>query len=247
MKLLLSGQMLVHEDTNGNGKRLCAHITGHIQNHRLESHDQGELLDDCLEKTDDRRYADPHKHEKHQPGKTFSDAELHRLLQILLRGQTTELCVILTHLVIDNLYYILRGDDTQDAVVVRQNRYGLLGIVLDLFQTVFYFFVGIHIRICRSSDILQTRSVPRDDQILQINGSVVHTVVIQHIDHGDVVVFRRLLDQRAHRLLDGKTAVQCDKIGGHTARNRVFIVRSQHLNRLSRLRIHQLQPGSFLL
>lgn len=40
------------------------------------------------------------------------------LLQILLCGQSGELCIVLTHLIVYHLYNIIRCDDSEDVLIL---------------------------------------------------------------------------------------------------------------------------------
>ncbi len=49
-QLLLSGGLFVHENTDGNGQGLGAHVACHIQDQRLKAHDDWELGHDGFKK-----------------------------------------------------------------------------------------------------------------------------------------------------------------------------------------------------
>ena len=57
-------------------------------------------------------------------------------MQILLRGQTCQLCVIITHLVVDCFDQVVRCDRSDDFIVVIEHRDGILRIVFQLFDLI---------------------------------------------------------------------------------------------------------------
>ena len=88
MRLLLSGQLLVHQDPDRDRQRLGADVAGHIQNQRLEDHHDRQLRHNRLEEADHAGDDHAESQKEDQPGKTLLHALLQRLVQILLSGQT---------------------------------------------------------------------------------------------------------------------------------------------------------------
>ena len=136
MQLVLRAQIFVHQYADRDRQRLRADVAGHVQNERLEADDDRQHGNNALERADDRGNAHAEKEQDDQPRQTLFDALRDRFVQIFLGGQTGELCIVLAQLVIDGLDNVLRGDDADDLFVPVQNRQGVLGVILDLFDAV---------------------------------------------------------------------------------------------------------------
>ena len=227
LQLFAGGQLLVHQDTDGDRQRLGADIAGHIQHHRLEADDDGQHRHHRLEHSDHRGNHHAEEQQGDQPRQTLLDALQHRLVQIFLAGQTAEFCVVVAHLVVHDLHDVCRGDDAQQRTAVVQHGQGFFGIFGDPIQTFADLFVVGHIGVRAADDILQLVARPCHDQVFQVDGTVVFFRFIHHIQGRDVVVFARLLDQLAHGLPDGQILADADVVGGHAAADLVLIVGHQ--------------------
>ena len=71
LQFLLKSQALIDQHTDGDRQRLGADVTGHIQYHGLEGHQDGQALHDKFKGADHRRYSQAQEHKDNQPGKTF--------------------------------------------------------------------------------------------------------------------------------------------------------------------------------
>ena len=155
-------------------------------------------------------------------------------MQILFCSQTGELCIIITHFVIDNLNDILRCDNTCNTVIFQKNRNGILRIILDLFDTVTDLFMIHDIRIGFTDQIVKLGIFPGNDQILQFNGSVKLAFPVCYIDRGNVIVFSRLLDKLTHCLSDSQILMDHDEICRHQTTDFIVLIRQKQLDILSR-------------
>ena len=122
-------QCLIHQNTDGNCQRLRTDITGHVEDHRLEDHQNRQLLYHLLKQTDNSRYAHAKSQQDQQPRQSLFDTLPQRLLQIFLRSQTCQLRVILTHLIIYNFDDALGGDNTKHPILLIQQRDQTLRII----------------------------------------------------------------------------------------------------------------------
>ena len=55
-------------------------------------------------------------------------------MKIFLRSKTGQLCIIITHLIIDDFNNIRRRDDSDNLSVAAQNRNGILRVILQIFD-----------------------------------------------------------------------------------------------------------------
>ena len=175
-----------------------------------------------------------------QPGKTFFHALPQGLFQILLRGKTCQHGVVLAHSIVHQIDDAGGGDDAQQPVVVVQHGNGVLGIVLQIFDTVIDLLLRIYIRIGSHDQLLQGMILPGNDQIFQINGTVKLLSLCHHKQRGNIVILGRLSDEAAHSLLDGEIFPDDDTVGRHTAADLILIKRRDHLNVMPHVIVHQL-------
>ena len=92
-------------------------------------------------------------------------------MQILFCGQTTELCVVLAHLVINYLNDVLRGDNAEKTVVVVEYGDRRLGIVLELFDTIVDRFLRVKVREGSDGNRIKSIIPARCNQISQVDRS----------------------------------------------------------------------------
>ena len=246
LRLLFSSQFLIHENTDRDSKGLGSDVAGHVENQRLEAHEDCKLRDNRLKHTHNTRNDEAESQQKDKPRKPLPDTVLQRFLQVFLCGKTGELCVILAHLIIGDLRDIRCGDGADDTVVLGQNRNGFLRIFLQRFETVIHALIRIDIRIVGRDDVLEPCIRPCNDKVLEIYRTVIDAVRIQHEENGNIVVLCCLGDDGRHRFLYGEGSAQSDKIRRHPRTDQLFIVGCERLELCPRFRIHQLQPCLFL-
>ena len=70
-QLLHRGDVLIHQDTDGDSQRLGADIACHVEDHRLEADKKGDTVNDRFENTDYRGNAHAEEEQQHQPRETF--------------------------------------------------------------------------------------------------------------------------------------------------------------------------------
>ena len=230
MQLFGGGQVLIHQHADGNGQRLGAHIARHIQHHGLEADDDGQDGHHRLEGAHHRGHQHPEEKQGDQPRQTLFDALEHALVQVLLAGQTAQLCVIIAHLIIHQLDDIRRGDDAHQLSGVVQDGQRTLGIVHDTVDAVADLLVVRHIGVRPGDELLEAVVRPGDDEVFQIDGTVELLVLVHDIEGGDVVVLAGLLHQLTHGLPDGHVLPDADVVGGHAAADLVFSIGQQHLH-----------------
>ena len=146
LQLLFRRELIVHQGANRDSERLGTDISGHVQNQGLEGHDNREARHHAFEESHYGRDDHTEAKEQDKPGQTLLDALLQRLVQIFLRGETCQLCVVLSHLIADHLCDFLRGDCAEDVVVGRKDRNTLLGIIPDNPDAVLDALIGVDIR-----------------------------------------------------------------------------------------------------
>ena len=100
-------------------------------------------------------------------------------------------------------------------------------------------------RIGTADQIFQLHMLSCDDQILQLDGSVVLLLPIHHIDRGNVIIFSGLTHQLPHGLPDGQIVVNQDKIGGHITTDLILVVGQQKPDVLAGLFVQH--PQNFTL
>ena len=198
-----------------------------------------------LKYSNHRRYYHAQAQKNDQPGHTFLHTFLKRLLQVLLCSQAGEHGVIFTHLIIYQINDIGRCDHTQKPVVIIQYRNGILGIILQFFDTIINILFSIHIWIRSDHQILKCPILPGNDQILQVNGSVKLLLLCYHKQCRNIVILGRLLYQAAHCLFHSQILTDNDTVGGHLASNLIIIKRSDHFNIMTYFIIHQIQKKTF--
>ena len=115
----------------------------------------------------------------------------------------------------------------------------VLGVVLQPFQVVGDAVAGQHIGVGGTDEALQRLPRSGNDEIFQVDGAVEHPVLIGDVEDGDVVVVIRLGDELAHGLLDGEGAADLDEVGGHHAADLILLIRTDQLNVLGGLLVHQ--------
>ena len=132
VQLVLSTQFFIHQHTNRNRQRLRTNVAGHIENQRLEADDDRQHGYNAFKCTDNGRNAHAEEQQDDQPRQALFHAFPGGFVEILLGGQTGELCIVLAELVIHGLDNVLCGDDTDDLSILIQHRQGVFGIIFDL-------------------------------------------------------------------------------------------------------------------
>ena len=87
--------------------------------------------------------------------------------------------------------------------------------------------------------------LPGNDQILQLDGSIVLLLLIHHIDCGNIVIFPGLTHQLPHGLPNGQVIVNQNEIGSHITTDLIFIVGQQQLYILAGLFVQHSQNFTF--
>ena len=240
------GQVFVHQHTDGHRQRLGTDVTGHIQHHGLEADDHRQHRYHRFKRADDRGDQHPEEQQRDQPRETLFHAFKYVFVQILLAGQTTQLCVIIAHLIVDQLDHIGRGDDAHQLTGIVQHRQAALRVVHDAVDTVADLLPVGDIGIGADDQAFQTFLCPGNDEVFQVDGAVEVLVFIHHIQGGDVVVFSGLLYQLAHRLPDGHIVFDGDVVGGHPAADLVLVIGEQHLHIFHRVLVQLVDDLVFI-
>ena len=225
-----SGQVLVHQHTDGHSQRLGAHIAGHIQHHGLEADDDGQHRHHRFKRTHHRGHQHPEEQQGNQPGQALFHTLEHTLVQVLLAGQAAEFCVIIAHLVVHQLDHIRRGDDAQQLPAVVQDRERALGVVHDAVDAVADLLVVGDVGIGAGDQLFQALLRTGHDEVFQVDGTIKVLVLIHHIQGGDVIVLACLLHQLTHGLPDGHIPADADVVGGHAAADLVLVIGEQQLH-----------------
>ena len=237
-EFLAAGNIFIHQNTDRNSQGLCTDISGHVKNQRLEAHHDRDLGHYSFKHADHARHHKAKSKQQHQPRHTFAHAFLQGFLQILLRSKTCQLCVILTHLVIDSLDDVVRRDDTDDLLVIIQDRDGILRVILQVFDYIRNLCLRMYARVAFADDIIKRHIISCNDQILQFKCTGVFAVLVYYINGIDIVIVVRLFDNGPHRFLDRKTFRNRHVVRGHHAADLVFLEGLDQSDILSRILIH---------
>ena len=216
-QLLLQTEVFVHQHPDGHCQRLGTHVSRHVQHQRLEADDDGQHRHHRFKDAHHRGYAHAQKQQHDQPRQALFHADEHRLAEILLRGQTAQLGVVVAHGVVHQLHQILRRQDADDAAGLRQHRQGVLLVLRQPVDAVRYLLMGEYIGIPPADHILQAVVFPGNDQILQVDGAGKGVAFVHHVQGGDVVVFPGLPHQLAHGAADGQRVRDAHEIAAHPA------------------------------
>ena len=145
-------------------------------------------------------------------------------MQIFFCGQTSQLCVILTKLIVYGFHNILGSQNTDQFSAVSQNRQRIFGIIFDGFDAVINFFMICYIRIGCTDDGIQFIGFAGNDQIFQIDGTIKSICIIYHVNRGDIIIFTGLRHQFPHGLADTQIFADGYEVCSHHASDLVLIV-----------------------
>ena len=84
-------------------------------------------------------------------------------MQILFRSKTCQLCVVITHLVVDRLGDVLVSDGTDDLMVPIEYWDRILAVIDQLFHTIRRSLIRVHIRIGGTDNVLQLHVLTGSD------------------------------------------------------------------------------------
>lgn len=244
--LLRGGRLAVHENADRNGERLRADVARHVQHERLEAHDERELRHNALEKPDDAGNDHAEREQHEQPRQTLAHALSQRFVEILLRGKTGELGIVLAERIVHRLDKALCRHDAEQPVFVVQHGDGILGIVLNAWQRVLNALVRIDIRVRCGDEIAERVALAGDDEVLEINGTVKGVVGVNDIERGDVVMVGSLRDELVHRRLDAQPLGDDDAVRRHDAAELVLVVDPEPGNLAPFFLVHQLDERVLL-
>ena len=196
----------------------------------METDDHRQYRYHRFKRADDRGDQHPEEQQCDQPRETLFHTFKYAFVQILFAGQTAQLCVIIAHLIIDQLDHIGRGDDAHQLTGIVQHGQTALRVVHDAVDTIADLLPVRDIGIGADDQAFQAFLCPGNDEVFQVDGTVEVLVFVHHIQGGDVVVFSGLLYQLAHRLPDGHIVFDGDVVGGHSAADLILVIREQHLH-----------------
>ena len=143
-------------------------------------------------------------------------------MEVLLRGQTGQLGVIVAHLVVDELNEVLTGEHAQQAVLFVEDGDGVLGVILQPLDALIHRLPRVNEGEGGGDEPIQRVALPGDDEVLQVESAAVAAVLVQRENGTDVVVLRRLSNDGAHGLLDGQALRHGDVVHAHMATDLVL-------------------------
>ena len=193
MQLILTVQVLIHQYAYGDREGLRTDVAGHVEDQGLEAYNHWQDSYDVLKRTDDGGDSDAEKQQDYQPRQALFHALFRRFVEVLFRGQTCELCVVLAQLVIDGLDNILRGNDTDDLLALIQDRQRILGIVLYLLDAFRDLLVIQQVRVSIAYERVQLDVLARHDEVFEIDRAAEAFLLVDYVYSRDVVVFTGLL------------------------------------------------------
>ena len=160
-------------------------------------------------------------------------------MQIFFGSQTSQFCVVFTHLIIDGLYDILSSQNTDQFSGISQNRKGIFGVIFDRFDAVFNFFMICYIRIGSTDDVFQFIVLSGNNQIFQINSTIKFIGIVHYVNRGNIVIFACLRYQFTHSLTDRQFFFDGNKVRCHHTSDFILIIGENQMNIVAGISIQQ--------
>ena len=99
----------------------------------------------------------------------------------------------------------------------------IFGVVFHSRDAVLDQLLGIDIGVGGDDQVFQRGALAGNDQVFQVDGPIKYVSGVHHVNRGDVVVVRGLLDQTGHGLPNREVGGDLNIVGGHDAADLVLV------------------------